>query len=138
MIGKIVGMYMCTIGFGIICFCAAYLISKELIKCDNLASRLVWYVLALIAFIYTVPFIGIIGSAIVSVYFMDECVDLARYWGITTYVIGFLMMLSSIPVAKWVIIPLVEEKKIRLVEEEFGKDSDYAKYLRRKKSKKGR
>ena len=48
------------------------------------------------------------------------------------YIIGFSMLLLTIPVTYLIIIPLVDKQKLKHIEEVFGEDSEYAKNKREK------
>mgnify|MGYP003522310956 CR=1 FL=1 len=50
-------------------------------------------------------------------------------------IIGFSMLLATFPIAYLIIIPLSERKHLKDVEATYGKDSEYAKYLRKKMHK---
>lgn len=48
------------------------------------------------------------------------------------YIIGFSMLLLTIPVTYLIIIPLVDKQKLKHIEEVFEEDSEYAKNKREK------
>lgn len=87
------------------------------------AVRRTTYVFFLIAIIYLAPIIAMIKYAVNQEIFM-------------VLIIGYSMLLATIPIAYLIIIPLSERKHLKDVEAEFGKDSEYAKYLRGKKKHK--
>lgn len=87
------------------------------------AVRRTIYVFFLIAIIYLALIIAMIKYAVNQEIFM-------------VLIIGCSMLLITIPVAYLIIIPLSERKHLKDVEAEFGKDSEYAKYLRENKKHK--
>lgn len=97
-------------------------ITKEIIGQDNknliIAHKQVVYVVVLISIIYLVPITGMVISAFINFIFI--------------YIIGFSMLLLTIPVTYLIIIPLVDKQKLKHIEEVFGEDSEYAKNKREK------
>lgn len=97
-------------------------ITKKIIGQDNknliIAHRQVVYVVVLISIIYLVPITGMVISAFINFIFI--------------YIIGFSMLLLTIPVTYLIIIPLVDKQKLKHIEEVFGEDSEYAKNKREK------
>lgn len=97
-------------------------ITKKIIGQNNknliIAHKQVVYVVVLISIIYLVPITGMVISAFINFIFI--------------YIIGFSMLLSTIPVTYLIIIPLVDKQKLKHIEEVFGKDSEYAKNNREK------
>lgn len=97
-------------------------ITKKIIGQDNknliIAHKQVVYVVILISIIYLVPITGMVISAFINFIFI--------------YIIGFSMLLLTIPVTYLIIIPLVDKQKLKHIEEVFGEDSEYAKNKREK------
>ena len=97
-------------------------ITKEIIGQDNknliIAHKQVVYVVVLISIIYLVPITGMVISAFINFIFI--------------YIIGFSMLLLTIPVTYLIIIPLVDKQKLKHIEEVFEEDSEYAKNKREK------
>lgn len=97
-------------------------ITKKIIGQDNknliIAHKQVVYVVVLISIIYLVPITGMVISAFINFIFI--------------YIIGFSMLLLTIPVTYLIIIPLVDKQKLKHIEEVFGEDSEYAKNKREK------
>lgn len=97
-------------------------ITKEIIGQDNknliIAHKQVVYVVVLISIIYLVPITGMVISAFINFIFI--------------YIIGFSMLLLTIPVTYLIIIPLVDKQKLKHIEKVFGEDSEYAKNKREK------
>lgn len=97
-------------------------ITKGIIGQDNknliIAHKQVVYVVVLISIIYLVPITGMVISAFINFIFI--------------YIIGFSMLLLTIPVTYLIIIPLVDKQKLKHIEEVFGEDSEYAKNKREK------
>lgn len=89
-------------------------------KVQKAAVRRTTYVFFLIAIIYLAPIIAMIKYAVNQEIFM-------------VLIIGYSMLLATIPIAYLIIIPLSERKHLKDVEAEFGKDSEHAKYLSGKK-----
>ena len=100
----------------------ALIIGRVILRKSNsqkAAARQTVYVTLLIAVAYLLPILAIINAAIMQ----DP---------LTITAIGLIMAFSTIPMAKLVIIPLSDRHRLKSVEKEFGKDSDYANYLRKK------
>ena len=95
---------------------------KKIIGQDNknliIAHKQVVYVVVLISIIYLVPITGMVISAFINFIFI--------------YIIGFSMLLLTIPVTYLIIIPLVDKQKLKHIEEVFEEDSEYAKNKREK------
>ena len=100
----------------------ALIIGRIILKKSNsqkAAARQTVYVTLLIAVAYLLPILAMINAAIMQ----DP---------LTITAIGLIMAFSTIPMAKLVIIPLSDRHRLKSVEKEFGIDSDYANYLRKK------
>ncbi len=104
--------------------CAAILLTRKKLKeyDTRVAEKLTIFILFLIILVYLAPII-----AMSILIFYDFYVAIF---------IGCSMILSTIPVAFFIIIPLSNRMKIKYVEKIYGKDSDFANYMR-KKHKKG-
>jgi len=92
-------------------------------KAEKAATRRTTYVFFLIAIIYVAPIIAMIKYVVNQEIFM-------------VFIIGYSMLVATIPITNFIIIPLSDRKHLKDVEAEFGKDSEYAKYLRGKKKHK--
>ena len=85
------------------------------------AEKQTTFVVLLVLVIYLVPIIAM------SVSFFHNM--------LIAYTIGLSILLSTFPVTYLIIIPLCDMRKLKYVEEKYGKDSYYAEYLWNKPKK---
>lgn len=101
---------------------AVRLTRKVLKNSDTkLAEKQTIFVFSLIMAIYLIPIVAMSISIFYDIF--------------TAIYIGYAMVFLTIPVVYLIIIPLSDKKKLKYVEEMYGKDSEYAKYLRKKHKK---
>lgn len=85
---------------------------------SDYAEKQTAFVVLFVLITYLVPIVGM------SISFF--------YNSLIAYIIGLSMLLSIFPITYFVIIPLCDKRKLKYVEEKYGKDSSYAEYLRNK------
>lgn len=118
----LLALVLCFLFLG--CFFAFSLTRMFIDKDKSLmvAQKKTRFVLILFLIIYIIPIIAMIVSI-----FLDA---------IYIFVIGCLMVISAIPITYLIIIPILDKREIKFIEQVYGKDSEEANNARKRYNKK--